>query len=430
MMLWNADIFLAFRFLRPRRNFISVLTLLSILGPVLGVALLVIVTAVMSGFDRDIRTRILDMQAHLQVWPIPDPSAEIPVIRNPERVLSELRRFGVAGAPLIEGPVLLQTRTNRVVIRYLRGIDPGREKAVSGIARSMVRGRFDIHEGEALIGEEMAAELGLTIGDRILVHSPARLTRNLRWRKDGRIEVRDPESVYLPEELTVAGVFSLGVYEYDRSIVFVHIDQAAELFGFDWGTATSIQARVPDPFHMTKLEQTLREALPHYRIVSWQEANRQLFGALRVEKNLMSFLLFFIIIVAAFGISGTLITAVVQKTREIGIMKAVGMSGGMIARIFLFQGAVIGALGTSLGLAAGLLVIHYRDGIARLLSTIMGVEVFPKELYHLTRIPAAVTPSDLARIVIAALALCILGALIPALYASRLPPAQALRDEA
>jgi lipoprotein-releasing system permease protein len=163
--------------------------------------------------------------------------------------------------------------------------------------------------------------------------------------------------------------------------------------------------------------------------VTWQEANRQLFGALRVEKNLMFFLLTFIVIVAAFGIAGTLITVVVQKTREIGILKAVGMPGGTIARIFLLQGTIIGLIGTSLGTGLGLTIIHYRNQVAAVLAAVMGVEVFPKELYHLSQIPALVMASDVVLIVSAALVICIAGSLVPALYASALSPAAALQEE-
>jgi len=147
------------------------------------------------------------------------------------------------------------------------------------------------------------------------------------------------------------------------------------------------------------------------------------------KPNLMFFLLTFIVIVAAFGISGTLITVVVQKTREIGILKAVGMPSLVVARIFVLQGAVIGVLGTTLGTSLGLLIIHCRNQVAALLAQIMGVEIFPKELYHLSQIPALVTPSDVTTIGVLALLICIAASLIPALYASCLSPATALQEE-
>jgi len=425
-----ADIFLALRYLRPKRTFISVITLLSILGPVLGVALLVIVTSVMSGFDRDIRERILDMQAHLHVYPrYASPEGGPALFEDPEPVLAALREVDALGSPIIEGPVLIQVH-ERVEAKYLKGIVPETEKQVTNIgANDSFRGRFELSEGEALIGDELAFLLGVAIGEQMLIHSPNRLARNIKWDKDGSVQTKEVDEVYLPEEVTIVGIFSMGLYEYDSSIVLVHLDQAADLFGHEWGSATSVHASVPDPFAIAPLAEELREKLPHCRVVTWQEANQRLFGALRVEKNLMFFLLTFIVIVAAFGIAGTLITVAVRKTREIGILKAIGMTSGLVARIFVLQGAVIGLIGTALGTGLGLLVIHYRNQVAGVLERIMGVEVFPQELYHLDKIPALVTKGDVVMIVTLSLLICILASLIPALYASSLSPARALQEE-
>ncbi len=173
----------------------------------------------------------------------------------------------------------------------------------------------------------------------------------------------------------------------------------------------------------------MRQKFPQLSFVTWQEKNQLLFNTLQSEKNLMSFLMTFIVLVASFAIAATLITAAVKKTREIGIMKAVGISSWTVGRIFLFQGMIIGMIGTALGTIAGLLVLHYRTLIARILSAVMGVDVFPAELYHLTQIPSLTTPSDLVRIVVTAMIICILAALIPALYASAFSPAESLRSE-
>ena len=171
------------------------------------------------------------------------------------------------------------------------------------------------------------------------------------------------------------------------------------------------------------------DAAPNAEIQTWQERNQMLFGTLKVEKNLMTFLMAFIVLVASFSIAGTLITVVVQKTREIGVMKAVGFGRLMIARVFLFQGAIIGVIGTAAGTALGLLVIVFRRQIADFLSFIMGHDVFPAELYHLEAIPAQVTASDLTFIIILSLIICISAAVVPAIYASSLQPAKALQED-
>ncbi|MBN2452109.1 MAG: ABC transporter permease [Lentisphaeria bacterium] len=420
-----ADILLALRYLRPKRTFVSVITLLSLVGPALGVAILIIVTAVMSGFDEDIRNGILSVQAHLYV----NPAVGEAVIRDPGPVLEALRREGVEGAPVIDGPVLIQVR-NSSVVKAVKGIVPELEKRVTNIgSNEQFEGRFEIGEGEALIGSMMAMELGLHIGDDLLIHAPQRLTGNIQWQENGEVRLREPDEVYVPEEVRIVGIFSMGVYEFDMGILFLHLDQAADLFGYDWGDATSIHARVPDPFRMDALLDRLRLELEDMPVRSWQEVNALLFGALRVEKTLMVFLLTFIVVVASFGIAGTLITVAVQKTREIGVLKAMGMSGAFVARIFLMVGGIIGLIGTFFGMTLGLLVIHYRNAIADVLSHAMGVDVFPPELYHLTRIPGKPMPGDLILIVVTALVICELASLIPALYASAMSPARALQEE-
>lgn len=427
-MLLNADILLALRYLRPKRTFISFVTLLSVLGPVLGVGLLVIVIAVMSGFDRQLKQGILSMQSHVQVTPsFRNSDDAVAVLPNPDRIVDRLQSLDCEAAPVVEGPVLLQVR-NQAAGKFVRGILPEQERRATDFA-DKVRGRFDVEEGEAVIGAQLAAELGIQLGDNLLIHSPANLTANFVWDERGQIQTRDQTEVYLPEEVEVVGILSTGVYEYDSSLVVLHLDQAADLFGLPWGTATKVHAKVPDPFRIAPIVETLREDFPSRQIITWQESNKQYFDALRVEKNMMFFLLTFIVLVAAFGISTTLVTVAVQKTREIGVLKAVGFGPFEVARIFLYQGAIIGGIGTSLGVGAGLLVLHYRSAIAAFLARFMGVEIFPPELYHFSEIPARVLPLDVAIIGISALVLCILAALVPAGYASLLSPADALRED-
>ncbi len=423
-----ADLFLALRYLRPKRAFISFITLLSVAGPTLGVAVLIVVMSVMSGFDRDIRSRILEMQAHLQVAPAYNLDGSPPVIGAPQPLLETLAELGIRGAPIIETPILIQHR-RQIAIKYLRGIDPELERHVTHVD-TKVDGRFELIPGEVLIGRELALELGVRLGDTLLVHSPGKFTDSVKWNDDGSLEIDPEATVFLPEEARVVGIFAMGLYEYDASLVFMHIDQAAELTGLDWGVATSIHASVADPFAMAAETQALRQRLGHrYRIIPWQEANAQLFAALRVEKNLMMLVLSFIVLVAAFCISGTLLTVVIQKTRDIGLLRAVGFGHAAVARIFVLQGAMIGLLGTAAGTGLGLLVIHYRNAIAELLGTVMGVEVFPKELYHLTQIPAMVKTGDLTTIVALAFLVCIGASLLPALYAAFICPARALQDD-
>ncbi len=418
------ELLLALRYLRPKRTFVSVITLLSILGPVLGVAILLIVNAIMTGFDHNIRESIMNMQAHIQVYPLRDD-----YFRDPGPIMEKLEEHGVQAAPLTESTALIQIR-DQILPKYVRGIDPEREKRVTTLLDSTNMGEPPaLSDGEVIIGDLLGQQAGLRPGSQFLIHSPARLTQNIKWQENGRVEIKEPDELYLPEEVTVIDYFSMGVSDFDANIIVMSLDQAAELTGHEWGSATTIQLRVPDPMNMNALVADLRATFPELAFVTWQERNQMLFGTLRVEKNLMTFLMAFIVLVASFTIASTLITVVVQKTREIGILKAVGTPSGTIARIFLVQGGLIGLIGTAGGTALGLLVIAMRDQIANFLSFLMGHDVFPAELYHLTRIPARVTAGDLCLTLFMSITICLLAALVPAIYASALQPAKSLQED-
>jgi len=444
-MQLTADLLLALRYLRPKRTFISVITLLSVIGPMLGVAILIIVTSVMSGFDHDIREGILSMQGHVYVRPY----YRGQVIENPDVLVKKMADLGIQAAPVIEGKVMIQVG-KEPDFKIARGIVPELEKRVINlVGNSRFLGRFDLKEGEVLIGDAMARNLGLKLGDHLLLHAPQRLIGNIKWGDNGEVKVTEPDEVYLPEEVTVVGIFNFGVQDFDDTFVFLQIDQAADLFGYEWGTAMSIHGSVADPFQMDGTLAALREKLPlqrirvpkadgtgyeerlepKYEVQSWKEVNAMLFSTLRVEKTLMVFLLTFIVLVASFGITGTLITLAVQKTREIGIMKAMGMSRWLVARIFLLLGTVIGTLGTTLGTILGLLVIRHRVKVANVLEWLMHADVFPADLYHLRAIPGRAMAGDVSLIVALSIFICILASLVPALYASALSPARALRED-
>lgn len=418
-----ADLFLALRYLRPKRTFVSAITLLSILGPVLGVAVLIIVSSVMAGFDKDIRHGIMDMDAHMQIFPIFTTTFE-----NPDDIIEKIKPSGIAASPIIEGSALIQIR-KEISPKLIRGIVPSLEARVSKVHSSILQGRYELKEGEALVGDSLAAQLGMGLGDSFLIHSPARLTQNVKWKDDGTVDVSTPDEVYLPEQVRIVGIYSLGISDFDSNIIFLHLDQAASLYGYEWDSATCVHCKVPDPLNMNSLTDQVEDALTNVQVVTWQERNQLLFSTLRVEKNLMTFLMAFIVLVASFSIAATLITVVVQKTREIGVMKAVGMSRAMIARVFLLQGTIIGVIGTAFGTMLGLLVIFFRDKIADIISFVMGHDVFPAELYHLRQIPALTTWQDLTFTICLSVIICILSAIVPALFASNIAPAKALQEE-
>jgi lipoprotein-releasing system permease protein len=257
--------------------------------------------------------------------------------------------------------------------------------------------------------------MGVGVGDRILLYSAQGFAQ--------------PDEIRLPEELTVSGIFALGMWEFDVGFVMTSLDTARDLTRIEHGV-TAVQVVTDDPLRATPVAARVRSALPpDYLVRTWEELNRTLFAALRVEKNLMFMLLLCIILVAAFSITNTLITMTVEKTREIGLLKAIGFTPGSIMRVFVWQGWIQGLLGTVLGTGLGLLVLRYRNDLLGLLNRRFGYELLPKELYHLSEIPASTTAADIVLVAAAVMFICTLAGLIPAFRVARLDPAQALRYE-
>lgn len=403
------SVFLALKYMRPKRTFISIVTVLSVLGVVLGVALLVIVLSVMNGFDDVWREKILGFNAHITLR-APEPIEESGV--SYERIESTP---GVRGAaPFIEGLIFL-THDGEVRSPYLRGIRPEREDRVSRVREHLVEGEFSVADGEILLGVGLARRLGVGVGDTVSAFSPQSFASK--------------DVLRLPEDLRVTGLFDLGMHDFDIGYVLCSIETAQDLFGMVSGVH-GLQVMTEDPTRAALVARNLRDRVPRfYSVTTWMEQNRQLFTALRVEKNMMFFLLIFITIVAAFGITNTLITVTVQKTREVGLLKALGFSSAQIMGVFIWQGWIAGILGTLGGTGLGLLALRYRNALMGVLSRRLGLDLLPPELYELSQLPSATSRTDLLLIAGTVMLICTLAGLIPAYRAARLDPAQALRYE-
>ncbi|MFH0878855.1 MAG: FtsX-like permease family protein, partial [Lentisphaerota bacterium] len=215
----------------------------------------------------------------------------------------------------------------------------------------------------------------------------------------------------------------------DVGFILTSLEKARALYGMESGVH-AIQVMTRDPYHADMVARKIRQALGYeFEANTWMDLNRQLFSALKVEKSMMFFLPIFITIVAAFGITNTLITVTVQKTREIGLLKALGFSSGSIMRVFFWQGWIEGFIGTVAGIGAGLLALHYRNGLMRFMSDRLHMDLLPKELYHLSEIPSTTSWMDILIIALSVMVICTLAGLVPAYQASRLDPVRALRYE-
>ncbi len=419
----KTDLFLAWRYLKPKRNAVSFITCISVTGVILGVAVLIVVIAVMTGFTDEMKKKMLETMAHLQIV-----NPYRGYISKPGNIIDTVRESGAEASPIVRRPVLVQANS-RFLPKSLAGIEPYNTNTGIPVSKYITSGAFSLETGEVLVGFRMASELGISPGDKLVVHSPERLSKMVSFREEGGLELNDDSKLYLPREFRVSGLFSVGKYDFDNDVIVTNIDDANELFGLPWGSATSIFVRIDDPFRPEPLQAMLKEKLPLYQIFSWKQLNEKFLGVLAVEKNMMYFLLVFIVLVAAFSISNTLVTVVLQKTHEIGLLKALGASPACITRIFILQGFFVGIMGTAGGIILGIAVVHWRMPLMYAMRRLTGMEIFPAEYYFFSELPASVVPHDIIKIAVISMLLCTLGALLPALRAARLDPSKALRYE-
>jgi lipoprotein-releasing system permease protein len=418
------EAFLALRYLRPRRTFVSVITVISIIGVMLGVAVLIVVIAVMSGFDREWRTRILGFNAHLKISQPDEPLEDFTRIMTV--VASNKHVQGVA--PFVRGQVLVKTQPQtghpKVAAPVLRGIDPLVEGKVSVLPRSIKAGAFDVSGNGLLIGREFAQGMELDVGDRVAVYSPSNLQK-----MEATLGKPNEEKI-LPNELVVRGIFDVGFSEYNASFIITSLENAQDLYDLPEDAVHGLQVMLHDPFDADLVRAQLLPQLGRgFAVLTWPEENPQLFNALAVEKNMMFFLLFFIMIVAAFGIVNCQITFVVQKTHEIGILKALGASNRQVLWLFLSQSIVVGFLGVGLGFVVAMLALSYRNEFLALMNRLTGFELLPASIYQIYELPAAIEFPDILVICGTAFVTCVLAGLFPAWKAARLQPVEALRYE-
>ena len=425
------SLFLALRYLKPKRSFVSVITVISILGVTLGIAVMIIVISVMQGFDTELQHTVLGFEPEVTIQsdgPIDDWRKIIAALDKTPGV--------VAAAPVVEGPVIVE-HDHMVNTPELQGIDPEAELKVVNLKSLIKEGTYNLDGDSVILGRTLADSLNAHVGDKITITGPGNLRDILEEiRKEGSnpnstkklSDLKD--EVVMPVDATVTGIFESGRYEYDANVLFVSLSLGQELYAMEDSVHT-IAVKTADPYAAAssvknRLNSTLRE--PAFA-ETWIDRNEDRFDAIRIERTVMFFILMFIVIVAAFGIMNTLITVTVQKTRDIGIMKALGATTSQIIWVFMMQGMVVGFFGNLTGLLLGIAAVRYRNEFRAWLSNVFHIKIFPADIYDFAAIPAQIVPHDVAIICISGFIICSLAAFLPAWFAARLDPVKALRYE-
>ncbi len=417
------ELMLALRYMRPKRTLVSTITLICVIGVTLGVAVLIIVLSVMSGFDNDLKQKIFGFKSHLTVTAgggrIRDWQKTAAIVgQHPE--VTGVAPFLMTQAFVANDPKSVE---RRFVAETIMGIDPKFEEKVSVLPKSVTNGAFDLRGNRILVGKVFAYEMGLNPGDRVSIYSP----RDLVKMKDAK--AKGDEEAVVPGEYQVAGVFDVGYYEFNALFVFTSLATAQDLMDYD-DDVSGLKVMLRDPMKAESVRRDLGIKLgEEARIITWFEESSAFLDALVVEKQLMFYILFMIMIVAAFGITSALITFVVQKTREIGMLKALGSTGSQIMTIFLLQSLMVGIIGVISGFGLGLLGVAYRNDFLRLLRDNLRIKIFPPEIYAFSELPAVINPTDIAIICGGSLIICLLAGVFPAWNAGRLKPVEALRHE-
>lgn len=402
---------------RRSDRFVSFIAASSMVGIALGVAALIIVLSVMNGFQTQVRDRMLSVLPHIELYVSgakPDQALGLwQDIANRAGQHDQVRGsapFVAAQAMIVRGQALSGVQ--------IRGIDPAKESAVSDLAGQMVNGDLAALASESfniVLGDQLARNLGVGVGDTVLLLapqgsiSPAGFTPRMR-------------------QFTVAGLYSSGYYEYDVSLAFVNVQDAARVFRDN--SSSGVRLRIDDMQQAPAVAGQLRSLLPGYVFAQdWTLNNRTWFAAVQTEKRMMFLILALIVAVAAFNLLSSLVMAVKDKQSDIAILRTLGASPAEVARIFLIQGALIGVVGTLLGVGFGALVAYNIDIIVPFIERMLGIQFLPQQIYFISELPSNPQIADILIVACTSLVLSLLATLYPSWRASSLQPAEVLRHD-
>jgi lipoprotein-releasing system permease protein len=418
-MFHPLSLYIGLRYVRARSHkfFVSFITWASLVGVGVGVAALIVILSVMNGFENELRDRLLSLGAHARVTANESATAPTPAEwQEAERIIHAMP--GVAGVAPYAEIQALALRTPEMLPVILRGIDPSVEPQVTEIVRSIKLGQLaDLTPGSdrVIVGAVIADRLGLTRGDDMTLLIPT----------------VTPDGAPAPKlrQLQVAGVFEAGMQELDGVFVFAHIDDVKAIAPGQ-RNGVGLRIRFHDVLAASALSARLRTLLPkQFEVTDWTQDNATYFRATRIERTMMSLILFLIVAVAAFNIVAMLVMVVTDKRTDIAILRTFGASPRKILGVFITQGLVIGWLGVAVGLALGLLIAFNVGTIEPFLEHTFGFQIFDSDVYYITTIPSDVRWPNIVTIGVAAFLLTGIATLYPAIRASRTPPAEALRYE-
>ncbi|GGC02939.1 hypothetical protein GCM10011352_31440 [Marinobacterium zhoushanense] len=408
------SLYVGLRYTAAKRgnHFISFISLVSMLGLMLGVAALIVVLSVMNGFDRELKQRILGMVPHATIGNYGNPLPDWRTLAQ-EVIDSE----GVEGAaPFIQAQGML-THAGRVQGVFVNGISPEDEPKVSIIANHLKAGRLDdLEAGEyrIILGELLARYIGVRVGDKVTLVLP-------------EASVSVAGITPRMKRFTVSGIFSVGA-ELDANLAYIDIDDAARLKRMEPGTVDGIRLRYSDLFQAPRLVRQFAQTRM-FSASDWTRTHGNLFQAIQLEKRMIGLLLLLIVFVAAFNIVSTLVMVVTDKRADIAILRTMGATPATILRIFIVQGVVIGVVGTLLGILLGItLALTVTDLVAWIEHT-FGIQFLSADVYFISYLPSELQWGDVSQITLSALAISFVATIYPAWRASRTQPAEALRYE-